>query len=81
MRKKIPMKELKAITAKVVKDDAWKWVFDLCVLFLAWLALTLDPVVPGGMDYIKINVILFCVLLPVILIGSLALNIYLLWTR
>jgi hypothetical protein len=81
MRKKIPVKELKAITAKVVKDDAWKWMFDACVLFLALLANALDPVWPGGMDYVKVNVILFCILLPIILVGSLALNVCLLWTR
>jgi hypothetical protein len=27
------------------------------------------------MDYVKINVILFCVLLPIILLASLALNL------
>jgi hypothetical protein len=56
-------------------------VFDLCVVFLVWAAKKLDPVWPGGMDYIKINVILFCIVLPAILVGSLALNVCLLWTR
>jgi len=79
--KNIPVKELKAVTAKVSEETAWKWIFDACVLILAWLALTLDPVVPGGMDYIKINVILFCIMLPAVLVGSLGLNVYLLWTR
>ena len=35
----------------------------------------LDPVWPGGMDYVKINVILFCILLPMILIAPLGLNL------
>ena len=56
-------------------------VFCLCVSFLERSAAALNPVWPGGMDYVKINVILFCVLLPIILVGSLALNAYLLWTR
>ena len=56
----------------------WQWVFDLCVALLVWAAKKLDPIWPGGMDYIKINVLLFCILLPIILVGSLALNIYLL---
>ena len=72
---------IRRITAQTAKDGVWKWVFDLCVLFLVLLANALDPLWPGGMDYIKINVILFCVLLPIILGGSLALNAYLLWTR
>ena len=53
-------------------------VFSLCVAFLEWAAKKLDPVWPAGMDYVKVNVILFCILLPVILVGSLALNIALL---
>ena len=61
--------------------NLWQWVFDLCVVFLVWAAKNLDPVWPGGMDYIKINVVLFCIVLPVVLAGSLALNVYLLWTR
>jgi hypothetical protein len=50
-------------------------VFNLCANFLHWLASKLDPVIPGGMDYVKINVILFCIILPIILIASLALNL------
>jgi len=53
-------------------------VFCLCVTLLEWAAAALNPVWPGGMDYVKINVILFCILLPVILVGSLVLNIVLL---
>jgi hypothetical protein len=50
-------------------------VFNLCANFLHWLASKLDPVIPGGMDYVKINVIIFCLILPLILIASLALNL------
>jgi hypothetical protein len=58
------------------KDNGiWHTVFNLCANFLHWLASKLDPVWPGGMDYVKINVILFCILLPIILIASLALNL------
>ncbi|TSA32166.1 MAG: hypothetical protein D4R65_10020 [Verrucomicrobiaceae bacterium] len=56
-------------------------VFCLCVTLLELTAAALNPVWPGGMDYVKINVLLFCILLPVVLVGSLALNAYLLWTR
>lgn len=58
-----------------------EFVFCVCVDLLQRGAAALDPVWPGGMDYTKINVILFCILLPAILAGSLALNAYLLWTR
>ena len=58
--------------------NLWQWVFDLCVVFLVWAAKKLDPVWPGGMSYVKINVILFCIVLPIILVGSLALNVVLL---
>jgi hypothetical protein len=56
-------------------NGLWHTVFDLCVQFLNWLASLLDPVWPGRMDYVKINVILFCILLPIILVASLALNL------
>ena len=58
-----------------------EFVFCLCVTLLERSAAILNPVWPGGMDYVKINVIVFCVLLPIILVGSLTLNAYLLWTR
>ncbi|MEI6034934.1 MAG: hypothetical protein WCS65_11720 [Verrucomicrobiae bacterium] len=75
---KSTLKVIREVTAQSA-DESWcEWVFDLCVLFLVLLARALDPVWPGGMDYIKVNVILFCVLLPIILFGSLALNIVLL---
>ena len=58
------------------KDNSlWHTSFDLCANSLYWLAAKLDPVWPGGMDYVKINVILFCIILPIILIASLALNL------
>ena len=53
-------------------------VFCICVDLLQRGAAILNPVWPGGMDYVKINVILFCIILPIILVGSLALNIVLL---
>ena len=55
--------------------NQWHTAFDLCANFLHWLASKLDPFYSGGMDYVKINVILFCILLPIILIASLALNL------
>jgi hypothetical protein len=58
------------------KDNGiWHTVFNLCANSLHWLAGKIDPVWPGGMDYVKINVILFCIILPLILIASLALNL------
>lgn len=40
-----------------------------CVRLLNVMADAIDPWVPGGMNYVKINVILFCVLLPLVLAG------------
>ena len=58
------------------KDNgAWHMIFNICANSLHWLAGKLDPIWPGGMDYIKINVILFCIILPIVLCASLALNI------
>jgi len=56
-------------------NGAWHTAFNLCANFLHWLAGKLDPVWPGGMDYVKINVIGFCIILPIVLIASLALNL------
>lgn len=56
-------------------NGPWHTAFNLCANLLHWLASKLDPVWPGGMDYVKVNVILFCVLLPIILLASLALNL------
>lgn len=55
--------------------DLWHTTFDLCADFLHWLASKLDPIWPGGMDYVKLNVLVFVVLLPIILSASLALNL------
>ena len=57
------------------ETNFWHTAFDLCANSLVWLARILDPIWPGGMDYVKINVILFCVILPIILIASLGLNL------
>jgi hypothetical protein len=56
-------------------NGAWHTMFNICANLLHWLASKLDPVWPGGMDYVKINVILFCIILPIVLFVSLALNI------
>jgi len=56
-------------------SNLWHTTFDLCANFLHWLANKLNPVFPGGMDYVKINVILFCIILPIVLVASLALNL------
>ena len=53
----------------------WHTTFNACANSLHWLAGKLDPVWPGGMDYVKINVILFCIVLPLILAASLGLNL------
>ena len=42
-------------------------MFNLCANSLHAAAKALDPVWPGGMDYVKINVILFCIVLPLVL--------------
>ena len=57
------------------EQDHWHAAFDLCANSLAWLARKLDPIWPGGLDYVKINVIGFCIILPIILFGSLGLNL------
>ena len=44
-------------------------VFCICVDLLQRGAAILNPVWPGGMDYVKINVILFCIILPLVLVG------------
>ena len=57
------------------ENGLWHTVFNLCANSLHAAAKALDPVWPGGMDYVKINVILFCIVLPIILIASLGLNL------
>lgn len=49
--------------------------FNKCANALDWAARKLNPVVPGGMDYVKLNVILFCIVLPVVLLSSIGLNL------
>jgi hypothetical protein len=58
-----------------MNHNIWHTSFDACVLALQYAAEKLDPYWPGGMDYVKINVILFCIVLPLVLAGSIALNI------
>ena len=41
--------------------------FDICVDVLLIAAEKIDPYWPGGMDYRKINVLIFCVAGPIIL--------------
>lgn len=48
------------------------WAFEACAGSLHWLALKLDPWFPGGMNYVKINVIIFVILLPLVLLGLVA---------
>jgi len=50
--------------------------FDMCVRGLQRTAEILDPYTPGGMDYVKINVIAFCVILPIVLATSIGINIH-----
>ena len=59
-------------------NNIWHRSFDSCVVLLQAAAEKLDPYTPGGMDYVKINVILFCIVLPIVLGASIALNIALL---
>jgi hypothetical protein len=56
-------------------NGIWHALFNLCANFLQRLAKILNPIFPGGMDYVKINVILFCIILPIILIVSITLNL------
>jgi len=54
----------------------WEKSFALCVKLLGWASEKADPWCPGGMDYVKLNVILFCIILPIVLglslLGNLA---------
>lgn len=56
-------------------NGIWHALFNLCANSLQAAAKKINPYVPGGMDYVKINVILFCVIVPVVLVGSLGLNV------
>lgn len=55
-------------------NGLWHDAFNACANLLQWSARKLDPVWPGGMDYVKLNVIVFCIILPAVLLVSLALN-------
>jgi len=59
------------------ENELWAHVFGACVWILDESAKVLNPHWPGGMNYVKINVILFCIILPIVLGLSLGLN--LLW--
>jgi hypothetical protein len=56
-------------------NGIWHAAFNACANSMSWAAGKLDPFWPGGMNYVKINVILFCIILPVVLLASLALNL------
>ena len=45
----------------------WERSFALCVKLLGRASEKADPWFPGGMDYVKINVIIFCIILPIVL--------------
>jgi hypothetical protein len=54
----------------------WHQAFNVCANSLEWAAKKISPYCPGGMDYVKINVIIFCIILPIILACSLGLNVF-----
>jgi hypothetical protein len=56
-------------------NGIWHAVFNACANSLQWTAAKLNKVTPGGMDYVKINVLIFCVVLPIVLLVSLGLNV------
>lgn len=60
-------------------NGTWHTIFNHCANLLQWLAKKLDRYTPGGMDYVKINVILFCIVLPILFLASLVLNFLLLF--
>jgi hypothetical protein len=51
--------------------------FDLCVDALEFTATKLDPYFSGGLDYRKINILIFCVAGPIIFASSVGLNVVL----
>ena len=59
----------------------WDDVFSWCVRLLENWAKKLDPWWPSGMNYVKINIILFCIILPIVLVLSLGLNLVWLISR
>lgn len=56
-------------------NGIWHSTFNACANLLQWAAKKLDKVTPGGMDYVKINVVIFCIIVPTILAASLGLNV------
>ena len=57
--------------------EKYRKPFELCVDALMIAADKLDPIWPGGMDYKKINVLIFCVAGPAIFAASVGLNVVL----
>ncbi len=62
-----------------MKNNCHKYTkaFSLCVDALEFTAKVLDPIWPGGMNYTKINVLLFCIAGPAIFAASVGLNVIL----
>ena len=56
------------------KCEKYRGPFEVCVQALMVVAEKLDPIWPGGMDYKKINVLIFCVAGPALFAASIALN-------
>ncbi len=63
-----------------MKNNCQKYykAFDLCVDALEFTATKLHPYFPGGLDYRKINVLIFCVAGPAVFAASVGLNVVLL---
>ena len=57
--------------------EKYRELFEFCVQALLVAAEKLDPFWPGGMDYKKINVLIFCVVGPALFAASVALNVVL----
>jgi len=62
-----------------MKNNCHKYshAFGLCVDALEFAANRLNPIWPGGLNYTKINVLLFCIVGPAIFAGSIVLNVVL----
>jgi len=62
-----------------MKNNCHKYhkAFDLCVDALEFTATRLDPYFPGGLDYRKINILIFCIAGPAIFAASVGLNVVL----
>jgi hypothetical protein len=61
--------------------EIYRKPFEACAYSLLFAAEKLDPYWPGGMDYKKINVLIFCVAGPILFAASVGLNIALLARR